>query len=322
MRSNGKTEFGSKERPHGISERGLMLLVGILLLFAIGLMLYVYHAEAAGIPMPSPTPAPPTATPILDDSGAPAPIDAWFPALQGESFFAKASGGQTLLVDAGTKADAADLTAFLKEQSVFTLDAVFLSSAEDIHIGGMTEILSHFSVGCFYLTPECAADSRCKALLETLSDRNISVQQVHASFVSTVEWAEHAELRILSPHDVRYSDAADESLMLRLAYGNSEILLAGCTGELAERMAVKALPNQLLHADVLKLSANRDANSTSERFLGAVKPDIAILLGEHDAPLPEKLQARLTQKHIPLSSTQEHGTIQIMLDGVCAKVVE
>jgi len=325
MRADGqeKYTFTSAANKRGISERFLVILIGLLLALGVGLMFYYYHATAMGTLVPTPTPAPPTVTPIYNENGEPMPIHAWFPALEGESFFAKASTGETLLVDAGYEQDADALITFLQQQDVEYIDAVFLSLAEEQYLGGMESIIDTFPIGTFYLTPESAADERCASLLQTLNSKKISVQQVHASFISTVDWAEHAELRILSPHDVTYTSTEDTSLMLRLAYGSSEVLLTGSAGALAERMAVKALPNDLLHADVLKIPGQNNANSSSERFLGAVKPDIAVLCGaaSDDVPAKNVLQ-RLSQKNIPLLATSEAGTIHIVLDGVNAKVVE
>ena len=317
------TEAKNRKNSRGISDKMFTLIIGVLLVFGVLLMMYYYRAAKSGTLAPTSTPAPPTATPILDANGNPAPMNAWFPSLQGESFFAMAADGKTLLVDAGTREDADALLNFLNGQAVKTLDAVFLTLAEERYLGGMEAVINTFPVGGFYLTPETHADPRCKQLLALLEEKKVPVQQVHASFVSTVAWAENAELRILSPHDVSYGSAADESLMLRLSYGSSEILLAGSAGELAERMTVKALPNQLLHADVLKLADQGSAAGTSERFLGAVKPDIAIVLGAVSEELPANaVLARLKQKGITLLATDTVGTIHIVLDGAAAKVVE
>lgn len=300
-----------------------MLLIGVLLVLALGLVMYYYHAANAGTLGPTPSPAPPTATPIRDENGNPAPLHAWFPALEGECFYAESSDGTTLLVDAGTATDAGALIEFLKDRHIDTLDAVFLSLAEDRYLGGMCAVIDTFPVDTFYLTPETAADARCAQLLALLEEQEIPVRQIHASFVSTIDWARNAELRILSPHDVSYSTDADESLMLRLAYGSSEILLTGSAGELAERMAVKALPNRLLHADVLKLASQGSAAGASERFLGTVSPDIAVVCGTRTEtrPAPSVLR-RLDMHGTTLLCTDTVGSIHIVLDGVAAKVVE
>lgn len=319
---SGETQEDAK-KTRGISEHTLVLTVVLVFALTFGLLAYYYHALSKGTLAPTPTPAPPTATPIVDANGDPAPIHAYFLDLQGECFFAKAANGETLLVDAGCASDAAAVSAFLTAQNITKLDAVFLSLAEEKYLGGMLPLIGRFDIGTFYLTPETAQDPRCKALLSVLEDNGIPMELVHASFVSTVDWAENAELRILSPHDVRYPNATDESLMLRLAYGSSEILLAASAGELAERMAVKALPNSLLHADVLKLSEQGSAAGSSAKFLGAVKPTIAVVCGSATDALPAKsVQSALEQLGATILRTAERGTIEFVLDGVTAQMVE
>ena len=109
--------------------------------------------------------------------------------------------------------------------------------------------------------------------------------------------------------------------MLRLQYGKSAILLAGDAHALAERMAVKVLPNELLHADVLLAGDHGSGEASSQRFLSAVQPTIA-LISAGSAPPGDAALERLAACGARILRTDETGTLHILLDGAAATVVE
>ena len=83
------------------------------------------------------------------------------------------------------------------------------------------------------------------------------------------------------------------------------------------------LPEEDLAATVLKLGHHGAASSTSEAFLKAVSPQIAVVSAgaNNDYGHPHDETLALLQKYgIPLYRTDENGTIRIVLDGKTAKV--
>ena len=301
----------------------MRLLVFSLLLFTAGLFVYYYLAGDSGAASPAPTQVLPGATPIPGANGVPALLDAYFIDVgNGDCFFARAADGKTMLVDAGSENDADEIIALLESLEVSRIDALFVSLPDARHIGGMAKIVEVFAVGACYMTKECAASPLSEPLRSALATQDVEITEVMASFTSAIDWAENVELRILSPHDVGYESEEDRSLMLRIAYGDSRILLAGDAHKLAERMTVKALPNRLLHADVLKVGDHGDGSATSDKFLSAVKPKIAVIsCGGKKLP-SDTVLARLEARGIMLLRTDTLGTIHITLDGASAQVVQ
>lgn len=301
----------------------MRLLVFSLLLFTAGLLVYYYLAGDSGAASPAPTQVLPGATPIPGANGEPALLDAYFIDVgNGDCFFARAADGKTMLVDAGSENDADEIVALLESLEISRIDAPFVSLPDARHIGGMAKIAEVFAVGACYMTKECAASPLSEPLRSALATQDVEITEVMASFTSVIDWAENVELRILSPHDVGYESEEDRSLMLRIAYGDSRILLAGDAHKLAERMTVKALPNRLLHADVLKVGDHGDGSATSDKFLSAVKPKIAVIsCGGKKLP-DDTVLARLEARGIMLLRTDTLGTIHITLDGASAQVVQ
>ena len=298
------------------------LLVFALLLLTAGLLAYYYLTGGDAAPT-APSKAPPSATPIPGANGEPSLLDAYFIDVgNGDCFFARAVDGKTILVDAGSENDADEIVALLESLEVSRIDALFVSLPDARHIGGMAKIAETFAVGACYMTKECAASPLSEPLRSALATQDVEITEVMASFTSVIDWAENVELRILSPHDVGYESEEDRSLMLRIAYGDSRILLAGDAHKLAERMTVKALPNRLLHADVLKVGDHGDGSATSDKFLSAVKPKIAVIsCGGKKLP-DDTVLVRLEARGIMLLRTDTLGTIHITLDGASAQVVQ
>lgn len=245
---------------------------------------------------------------------------------QGDSIFVRSPSGRTLLVDAGDAAHADTVVSFLRDQNVEKLDVVVATHLHADHIGGMPAVLDAFPVGAFYVSPYASEPSESASLLTDALERcGIEPIPAVATMTSLIQWDSDVELRVLSPFDTLYEDANEASVVLRIQYGDTGFLLAADAGALAERLMVKALPNQLLHASVLKLGHHGSYSSTTEKFLNAVKPGVAIASCGRDNPFghPDNaVRALLDEKNIPLLATSEYGTIHVVLDGVNVRVIE
>ena len=311
----------SKKR---IPQWAVVLCIVLCLAIAAGLMVYSYlHQEEGTVPDPKTPTSTPSVTPILNEEGNPAVIDAYVLDVgNGNCFIARSAEGLSLLVDAGHKKDFDRIETVLDLLGIDRIDVFVISRADNGHMGGAVSVLSKYEVGACYMTKQCAEDSSMQEVISAIQSRNIPLNLVEATFTSTIGWAENAELRILSPYDVTYESAKDYSLMLRLAYGASEILLASDANKVAERMVVKALPNRLIHSDVLVVSDHGDKDGTTEKFFSAVKPRIAIVSCSQSNPPDESVLARLNSACETVLLTKDSGNVHITLDGAIAQVVE
>jgi len=147
------------------------------------------------------------------------------------------------------------------------------------------------------------------------------VYAVHADYVSTVEWAKNAELRILSPYNAEYENDADNGLVLRLSYGNSGITILGKAGALAERMMVKALPNRLLHTDVIFLTETDGSQAPYDKFFKVSKADRYVMKSfPSNSGAVSALQSFIDKQG--LVRIEIGRGLHLVLDGVDIQVVE
>ncbi|HWP21153.1 MAG TPA: MBL fold metallo-hydrolase [Candidatus Cryosericum sp.] len=247
---------------------------------------------------------------------------------QGDCVFLQSPSGKTLLVDGGPESASQTVLDFLDKKGVVGLDAVIASHLHADHIGGLISVIDVYPVGTFYDPPFDAESETYYQLLDALKENNVTIRSPIASANSFIEWDDDVQIRILSPYGIDYGrvdDFNDTSYILRVTYGSTSLLLAGDATQVAEKLALKALPNSYFKADVLKVGHHGSSDSTGKKFLDAVNPSIAIiscgLNNEYGHP-DQALLDRLNKQNITIYRTDQNGTITLLLDGTNVKVIK
>ncbi len=295
------------------------LLVVFLLIMLVALVLSVLHNRAYIVQTATPSPAP-TAVPGGKT------LDVWFIDVgQGDSILLRSPNGKWMLVDAGPRDSFAAIDGLLKSLSVRTLDIVVATHVHEDHIGGMAALAGKYKIGKFYTSSDTAETNAYADMLAALKKAGVKPEIVYATATSMLPFDADVEVRLLSPFDAKYDESNDKSVVLRIAYGATSVLLAGDAEAIAERLMLKALPNVLFDSDVLKLGHHGSYSSTTEKFLLAVSPSFAVASCAKDNiyGYPDEKIVELLHKHgVPLLTTADSGTIHIALDGATVKVVE
>ncbi len=121
------------------------------------------------------------------------------------------------------------------------------------------------------------------------------------------------------------ADEEDEnasSLILRVNIGGVSLLATGDLGEDGERELLQeydrdgAQEPPALHTDILKVGHHGSKTSSSEEFLDAVRPSLAVIqVGENNMyghPTPEVLE-RLAERDIPVLRNDQQGAVGLTL---------
>lgn len=244
---------------------------------------------------------------------------------QGDSAFLRSPSGKTMLVDGGPEGSFPVIDHYLTSLGVVGLDVVVASHLHSDHIGGLISVVDTYPIGDFYYPPFDAESDTYFRLLDALKESQTTVKQPLAGVNTLIPWDDQVEVRILSPYDTIYQDFNDTSYIIRISYGNTAVLLTGDATELAEKLALKAQPNHLFRADVLKVAHHGSSDATFEKFLDTVSPAIAVIsVGkDNDYGHPhDSLLDRLNERGITVYRTDQDGTITLLLDGTSVRVIK
>lgn len=225
------------------------------------------------------------------------------------------SGGQAILIDAGTMESSDSLITYLQECGVDELFAVVATHPHADHIGGMAQVIESFPIRHFYLGGETANTAVFSRMLDALEAQGVTPVIPEPGDELLLDSS--ASLLFLGPdEDVPGDDLNNRSLVTLFRAGRQSVLLMGDAEEPAERSLLAHYPQ--LSCDILKTGHHGSDTSSSEQFLSAVQPSIAVIscgvdnsYGHPSAQTLENLSlAGVTDVHI----TAEEGTIVIPLE--------
>lgn len=102
------------------------------------------------------------------------------------------------------------------------------------------------------------------------------------------------------------------SIVLLLRYGHHRALFTGDIEKPTEETLVRAQAD--LKADILKVAHHGSRTSSTESFLRAVRPSLAVIsVGENSYGHPrEEVVSRLLHMNIDVRRTDREGTIEVI----------
>jgi len=230
--------------------------------------------------------------------------------------------GYNILIDAGVKKDAEEITTFLDRYKVDRLNMVIASHSDADHIGGMTEILNTYKVENFLMfdvADKYESDTKTyNIMLDTLEERDIDVTYVEAGDNFCLG---SMLVKVISP-DHEYKDNNDDSVVVKITYGESDFLFTGDASQEVEEYLVSTGAD--LDCEVLKVSHHGSDTATTDEFLRAVDPEFAIVpVGENIYNLPnvEVINRLKTYEDLEMYRSDYHGNITLTSDGKEISVV-
>jgi competence protein ComEC len=197
------------------------------------------------------------------------------------------------------------------------LDAVALTHAHRDHVGGLTAVLENFHVARLWLGRETTAPAFLY-LKQVANHLQVPIEQERRG--QSFMW-DGVRVDFLWPEqsgNIAPMAKNNDSLVVRLKYGDRTILLPGDAEKQVEYTMLAESTPESLRADVLKVGHHGSKNSTVPEFLAAVSPRISIIsAGEENPyghPNPELLQ-RLEETGTRILRADRDGAVQILTDG-------
>lgn len=233
---------------------------------------------------------------------------------QGDSIFIEFPGGKTALIDAGEAENVSAVIAHLRQRNCDEIDYLICTHPHSDHIGGMSKVLSSFSVGEVYMPRVEHTSKTYEKLLIQLNNLGLPVYTAKAGAVLAVE--PEIEFVMMAPMSGEYDELNDYSAVLRLTYGESSFLFTGDAEKVSEKEMLDS--GQNLTADVLKVGHHGSSTSSHQAFLDAVNPTYAVIScdGNNEYGHPhKKVVKRLDNSGITIYRTDLYGTIMAISDG-------
>ncbi len=205
----------------------------------------------------------------------------------------------------------------LRASGFSAIDLLVLTHADLDHTGAARALVDRIPVARVWLPP-CADSPSVRALVDHLDQRGVPIEIVARAPPFDLGGA---RFELLGPPGTlglgpECPADNDTSLVIRVSYAGRSLLLTGDAESPAERELLASYPPSALRSDVLKVPHHGSRTSSTEAFLDAVAPRIAIvpgLPGRRPPPHPAVLE-RYAARAIPTFVTGSDGATTVHID--------
>jgi competence protein ComEC len=239
---------------------------------------------------------------------------------QGDAVALRSRRGRWVLVDAGRSwrggdAGRSTVVPYLRRRGG-SLAAVVMTHAHADHVGGLASVVRALHPRVFYDPGFVAPGGPYRAALRAARDVGTRWSRVHPGDSLVVD---DVVVTFVAPDSAwtrSLSDPNDASTVVVARVGAVRFLLTGDAerGE-EEWMLARGVP---LRADVLKVAHHGSATSSTDAWLDAVRPRVALVsvgaLNEYGHPSPDRMLA-LARRGARVLRTDRLGSIALRTDG-------
>ena len=240
---------------------------------------------------------------------------------QGDSTLIVTPRNKTILIDGGGSTDnkAYDigkntLIPYLLDRGIIKLDYIMISHFDADHATGAIPILGKIDVSNIILTKQLEENDIYRQILSISKEKKIRLIYVKEGDVLKIGGIKisiiHPENKLMINNPMN-----NNSIVCKIEYNSFSMLLTGDIEKEAEELILKK--NKDLKADILKIAHHGSKSSTTEVFLRAVNPKIALIgVGKNNNfghPSNDVIQ-RLKENGARIYRTDENGEISIRVN--------
>ncbi len=241
---------------------------------------------------------------------------AFFDVGQGDAVFIRGPLGGTILIDGGPDAHILEELGKVMAFGEKTIDIVILTNPDRDHYGGLLDVLGRYAVGTVIEPGTRSQNETYKEFERLIQEKRIP--QMIARRGMNIPLGSGAHLDIIFPdRDVSNFSRNDGSVIAKLQYGATSVMLTGDTTKIIEEYLVNRYLDDL-PSGILKVAHHGSRSSSGRRFVEAVAPRYAVisdgLTNTYGHPHDETLQT-LGNSGVEVLRTDTLGTIIFHSDG-------
>ena len=223
---------------------------------------------------------------------------------------------KVLMIDCGTYNQLNTIRQSILSLEIDKIDYMLITHQHDDHMGSAVDLISNLTVKNFIM-PRLAESNNVTSktynvLINTLNSKNIN--KIPAQNCKSFMLGD-ALVEILSPV-TQSNNLNNMSVVLKITYGNTEFLFQGDAESKIENDLLRS--DYDIDVDVLKVGHHGSKTSSTDKYLDATSPQIAIFssgYGNNYGHPNGTILERFEQKGITAFSTFLNGDITVSSDG-------
>lgn len=225
-------------------------------------------------------------------------------------------GQKELLIDGGE--ENSGVVDYINSYVEGPLEVIIATHPHADHIGGLIDVMENFEVKEIWLNGDDSTSKTYQQFMEMVLLEGANIYT--AKYGNTIS-LDSLNFTVINPLPKLFNDINNNSVVLRLEYGNISFLFTGDAENEAEASMIAT--GDTLQAKILKAGHHCSKTSSSKLFLMAVNPKEAIcMVGQNNKyghPHQETLN-NLKETGANVYRTDINGTIRVFVDWQAYKI--